>query len=148
MSWGIMQFPNMTDPKPPLWRKWGRKECLMRCVVITAEGASLPRLQPATQRAPFSHSALTGSQLETRREPGRGPWVSWMTWPQSCKIQMLGGRAFQEVQMLTMICLSTKSRALEKHRIKWMHAGKKIGSILQDPLHQPGEIIPPWKLTE
>lgn len=74
------QPSNMTDPKPPLWRKWGRKECLMRCVVITEEGASPPRPQPSTQRAPFfSYRALTGSQWglyacvqETCRETGGG----------------------------------------------------------------------------
>lgn len=69
-SWGrsrrklshSQQSSNMTDPKPPGWRKWGRKECLMRCVVTTEEGASPPRPQPATQRAPSSHSALTGGR--------------------------------------------------------------------------------------
>ena len=48
------QPSNMTDPKSALFRKLGRKECLMRCVVITEEGASPLRLQPSTQRAPFS----------------------------------------------------------------------------------------------
>lgn len=118
------QSSNMTDPKPPRWRKWGRKECLMRCVVTTEEGASPPRPQPTTQRAPSSHSALTGGRA------GGGPWVSWTTQPQSCKMQ-------------TAICWSAEFRALEKHRMKGMPAGKKTGSVLQDPLHQPGGVINP-----
>lgn len=90
----------VTDPKPPLWRKWGRKECLMRCVVITQEGASPPRPQPTTHRAPFSHSALTGSQREpagarcmsARDVQGHrwGPWMPRLPGPRAAKCRRWG----------------------------------------------------------
>lgn len=98
----------VTDPKPPLWRKWGRKECLMRCVVITQEGASPPRPQPTTHRAPFSHSALTGSQRgleacpqETCRDIGGDRGCHDSPAPE---LQSADAGAFQEVQRLTAFC--------------------------------------------
>ena len=89
-SWGrsrqklshSQQSSNMTDPKPPRWRKWGRKECLMRCVVTTEEGASPPRPQPTTQRAPSSHSALTGGRA------GGGPGCHGRPSPRAAKCRL------------------------------------------------------------
>ena len=104
-SWGrsgrklyhSQQPSNMTDPKPPLWRKWGRKECLLRCVVITEEGASPLRPRPSTQRAPFSIQCSDWKPVRAlclcaRDTQGRqvGTMGIKMTQHQSSRMQALG----------------------------------------------------------
>lgn len=91
-SWGrprrklyhSQQPSNMTGPKPPLWRKWGRKECSLSALW----SLKLPHQGPGPQLKGllFPYSALTGSQWglyacvqETCRGDRWGPWVSW--WP-------------------------------------------------------------------
>lgn len=137
-SWGrprrklyhSQQPSNMTGPKPPLWRKWGSKECLLRCVVITEASPLRPR--PSTQRAPFSIQCSDWKPVRALCLCARD----------------MQGRQVGTVGIVTAICLSPKLRATEKHRIKGIYVGKKTGSILQDIWHHPGEIISLWKLIK